>query len=214
MDGSSSVHQTGTAAELTVKLLLTETVGLDHLTEHLISIITGCIHNTSPADQTITLFAFGASCSGATAAQTVFLTPVTHLIWDSCCLSRVVARCTGLHTLPLLLQVALSTLDTLLLSWPCTSPTRRMAWAACHFFQMEKGSIGAFRNTSHPRQTVAFSAGSASVCIPQASHTGVMTLQTLPLILISKVAWGTGIDAAGVECVDVKASSTGETIAD
>lgn len=36
----------------------------------------------------------------------------------SCCLSRVVARSTCLHTPPLLLQVALSTLDTLLLTWP------------------------------------------------------------------------------------------------
>lgn len=34
---SSSIHHTCMAAELTVKLPLTETVGLHHLTEHLIS---------------------------------------------------------------------------------------------------------------------------------------------------------------------------------
>lgn len=33
----SSVHQTGTAAELTVELLLTEAVGLHHVTEDLVS---------------------------------------------------------------------------------------------------------------------------------------------------------------------------------
>lgn len=35
----------------------------------------------------------------------------------------------------------------------CASPTRGMAGAARHLLQMEKGSISAFRNTSHPRQT-------------------------------------------------------------
>lgn len=43
--------------------------------------------------------------------------PSTHLVRDSCCFSRVVARRTGLHTLPLLLQVALSTLYTPLITW-------------------------------------------------------------------------------------------------
>lgn len=148
-------------------------------------------------------------------------TPVAHFMRNSCWLSRVEARSTGLYTSPLLLQVVLSTLNTLLLTWSwethmkmnampshclthklwpkymyihgytwislkvlfipgfhiisfflfllwndckhctyltkrltCTSPTRGMAWAACHLFQMEKGSIGALRNTSHPRQTI------------------------------------------------------------
>lgn len=160
----------------------------------------------------------------------------------SCCLSRIVARSTCLHTPPLLLQVALSTLDTLLLTWPweaimklnvmqdenlqvtsqpiirstqsfkkyiyiylnafnfvcyatflvyprcsnhhltyswevllllllllwrhcrnciyltitltCTRPTRGMAWAARHLFQIEEGSGGAFRNTCDPSQTI------------------------------------------------------------
>ena len=35
----------------------------------------------------------------------------------------------------------------------CTGLTRGMAWAARHLFKMEKGSIGAFRNTGHTCQT-------------------------------------------------------------
>lgn len=40
-----------------------------------LTIITGCIDNTGPADQTVALFAFCACRSRATAHQTVFLTP-------------------------------------------------------------------------------------------------------------------------------------------
>ena len=40
-----------------------------------LTIITGCINNTGPADQTVGLFASGAGHSGAAAGQTVFLTP-------------------------------------------------------------------------------------------------------------------------------------------
>lgn len=45
--------------------------------------------------------------------------PVTHLVRDSGCLCSVKARSTDLHTPPLLLQEALGTLDTLLLTRPC-----------------------------------------------------------------------------------------------
>lgn len=39
-----------------------------------LTITAGCVHNTSAADQMIALFAFGAGCPLATAAQTVLLT--------------------------------------------------------------------------------------------------------------------------------------------
>lgn len=87
-----------------------------------------------------------------------------------------------------------------------------MAQAAGHLFQMEEGSIGAVGNTGHPCQTtktkppstlkyfvlnqsscvtsflfgldlpVTFDAGTASICMHQASHTGLVTLQTVSLI--------------------------------
>lgn len=119
----SAVHQTGTTAELTVKLLLTETVGFDHLAEHLISVVTGCVDHTRPADQTVPVLTLDTCGPGSTAAQTVVLTPVTHVMSASCCLSRVITWTTAVDTPPLLLQETISTLETLLLTWTCTRPT-------------------------------------------------------------------------------------------
>lgn len=119
----SAVHQAGTTTELTVKLLLTEAVGFDHLTEHLISVVAGRVDHTRPTDQTVAVCTSDTRGPRTTAAQTVVLTPVTHLMDDSCCFSRVITWTTGLDTPPLLLQETISTLDTLLLTRTCTRPT-------------------------------------------------------------------------------------------
>lgn len=94
----------------------------------------------------------------------------------------------------------------------CASLTRQMTRAAGHLFQMEKGSVGAFRNTSHPCQAeiksnffnklfiskleclivvclyipVAFAAGSTFVCLSLTRNTCVMTCNTLSLSCIQK----------------------------
>lgn len=46
----SSSHQTGSAAELAKEFLLTQAVGLHHLTEHLIRVVTGSINDAGAAD--------------------------------------------------------------------------------------------------------------------------------------------------------------------
>lgn len=119
----SAVHQAGTTAELTVKLLLTQTVRLDHLTEHLISVVTGGVDQTRPTDQTVTVLTSDTCGPGTTAAQTVVLTPVTHVMSAPCCRSRVMTWTTGLDTTPVLLKETLGTFQTLLLTRTCTRPT-------------------------------------------------------------------------------------------
>lgn len=77
---TSTCHQTGSTAKLAEELFLTQAIGLHHLTEEFIRIVTGCIDNAGPADKVVAVFALGACQPRAFATQAVLFTSAAHLV--------------------------------------------------------------------------------------------------------------------------------------
>lgn len=144
------------AAELDEELPFTEPVGLDHLTEGLVSIAARVVADARGPQLHEACLASAAVPAGALAAQAVVVTPSTHFVRKARHLLRVEALATGWHAFPVLEVEVFCTVNTFFSAGPHAGSAGGMAFRTLDQLRVKVGAWFTVWNAAAPCKAESF----------------------------------------------------------